>query len=374
MTNMEMQRTQFFFSGGGTGGHIYPALAIAEELARRHPKAQPVFFCSSRAVDARILARTAYEFFPLPAEGFSSNPIQAIRFGAQFLKSYAFAKQILQAVRRQAVVMGTGGFVSAPVILAAHSLKIPIYILNVDYVPGKANRLLARFAQNIFTQFSETADDLPKYKERFTAVGCPLRCSFAAPNPENARRTLGLDANKKILLVTGASSGSLSINQAMVRLLPKLADFTGRWQVVHLTGQAHYETMKAAAASAAIAYHIVDYFDEMADLYAASDIIIGRSGAVSVAEYAAAGRAAICLPYPYHKDKHQHLNASGLVNAGGAVIVEDIVGDVDTTAAVLLEALRNLMTNDTLRAQMAAAAGTCARLDAAAKIADRLLR
>ena len=133
MTGTTRQRTQFFFAGGGTGGHIYPALAVAAQLTRQQPAAEVVFFCSSRAVDARVLAGTGYEFLPLPAEGFSPHPVKAIRFGTQFLKSYYFARQILLAVRDEAVVIGTGGFVSAPVILAARTLKIPVCILNVDY-------------------------------------------------------------------------------------------------------------------------------------------------------------------------------------------------------------------------------------------------
>lgn len=373
MTNITRQRTQFFFAGGGTGGHIYPALAVADELLRQNPKAEAVFFCSSRAVDARILAKTAYEFFPLPAEGFSAHPLKAMRFAAQCLKSYYFAKQILLAVRDEAVVIGAGGFVSAPVILAARSLKIPVFIINVDAVPGKANRLLSRFARMVFVQYDDTMSCFKKARDKVVVTGCPLRQAFAAPNPDRARETLGLNPDKKILLVTGASSGSLSINQAMLKLSGQLAAFADNWQVVHLTGPLHYQAVSEAVTSSAIACHAVDYYDEMADLYAASDIIVGRSGAVSVAEYAASGRPAICLPYPYHKDKHQALNAAELVRAGGAVIVEDSVGDNDTTAAALMEILRELMADHARRIQMGKAARSTARPDAAEQIVKHLL-
>ena len=366
-------RRQFFFAGGGTGGHIYPALAVAAALTRQCPDAQAVFFCSSRAVDARVLAGQPYEFYPLPAQGFSPHPVRAIRFAAQFLKSYAFAKQILSAVRDEAAVIGTGGFVSAPVIGAARSLKIPIFIINVDFVPGKANRLLGRFAKQIFTQYPATTAYFKNDAHKVITAGCPLRAEFAAPNPDAARQALGLDAAKKTLLITGASSGSQSINQAMLTLLPELAAFAADWQAVHLTGQTHYQAVKEAAAHAAIAYHAVDYYDAMADLYAAADILVGRSGAVSCAEYAAAGKPTICLPYPYHKDKHQTLNASELVNAGGAIVVEDVIGDTDKTAAALWTALRELMGSDARRKQMAAAARSVARPDAAAQIARCLL-
>lgn len=373
MTNITRQRTQFYFAGGGTGGHIYPALAVAAELTRQQPQAESVFFCSSRAVDARVLANAGYEFFPLPAEGFSPHPVKALRFGAQFLKSYYFAKQILLGVRDEAVVVGTGGFVSAPVILAARSLKIPVCILNVDYVPGKANKLLSRCARTVFTQYDQTTAYFKNGQDKVVVTGCPLRTSFAAPNADRARQTLGLDPDKKVLLITGASSGSLSINQAMLALLDDLTPFAADWQVVHLTGQTHYQAVTQAAENAPIAYHTADYYDEMADLYAAADIIVGRSGAVSVAEYAAAGRPAVCLPYPYHKDKHQTLNASPLVDAGGAILVEDTIGDTQATAAALLAILRELMADAARRQQMANAARTVARPDAAKQIAKHLL-
>lgn len=366
-------RRQFFFAGGGTGGHLYPALAVAVELTRKAPDAQVVFFCSSRAVDARVLAGQPYEFYPLPAQGFSVHPVRATRFAAQFLKSYAFAKQILSAVRDEAVVIGTGGFVSAPVILAARSLKIPVYIINVDFIPGKANRLVGRFAKHIFAQYPATTAHFKQGSGKVITTGCPIRAEFCCPNPDAARYALGLDPNKKTLLITGASSGSQSINQAMLTLLGELASFAADWQVVHLAGQAHHAAVKEAAANAAIAYYAVDYYDAMADLYAVADIIVGRSGAVSVAEYAAAGKPTICLPYPYHKDKHQTLNALELVEAGGALIVEDVIGDTDKTAATLWAVLRELLGSDARRKQMAAAARSVARVDAAARIAARLL-
>jgi UDP-N-acetylglucosamine:LPS N-acetylglucosamine transferase len=143
--------------------------------------------------------------------------------------------------------------------------------------------------------------------------------------------------------------------------------------VVHLTGQTHFEAVRKATETAAMTYHTVDYFDAMADLYAAADIIVGRSGAVSIAEYAAAGRPAVCLPYPYHKDNHQYLNAAGLVRAGGAVIVEDVVGDTDKTASAMMAVLRELMSDQPRRQRMAAASRSVAHPDAAARIAEALL-
>jgi UDP-N-acetylglucosamine--N-acetylmuramyl-(pentapeptide) pyrophosphoryl-undecaprenol N-acetylglucosamine transferase len=177
-----------------------------------------------------------------------------------------------------------------------------------------------------------------------------LRSDFENPNPQKARDALGLDKNKKILLITGASSGSQNINRTACSLLDKLADFSSSWQVVHLTGRANFEQVKAAYAGAAISHKVVDYYDEMADLLAAAEVLIGRSGAVSVAEYAAAGVPSICMPYPYHRDMHQYLNAGKLVEAGAAIIVDD-VGDEKDRREWLWEELEPLLKDDKIRLQ-----------------------
>lgn len=370
---MATQQPHYIFAGGGTGGHLYPALAVAEQIKKQQPDAAIVFLCSRRAVDARVLSAYPYEFYPLPAEGFSANPLRAIRFFAMGFKSYGFVKQFLLPHRQRAVLIGTGGFVSAPAVLAAHSLQIPVWMINVDAVPGKANRFLARFARQIFTQFEQTAPYFGRFADKAVCVGCPIRPEFANPDPQRARQAIGLSERKHTLLVTGASSGALGINQAMLLLIEKLAAYAANWQVVHLTGQAHYPAVSQAVKNAAISYFPIDYYDQMADLYAASDIIIGRGGAVSAAEYAAVGKPVICLPYPYHKDQHQRLNMLPLADAGAAVIVEEAAGQPQQTAQRLWLALEPLLNDERRRAQMACAARQIAKCDAAAVIAKTVL-
>ncbi len=340
----------YFFAGGGTGGHIYPALAVADQVRKCQPDSAILYFSSSREIDARILSATDYEFLPLPAVGLSLSPRRLVHFYAQFVKSYHFVKHIMAPYRQDAVVIGTGGFVTAPVVMAARSLKIPVYLINVDSVPGKANRFLGRFAKKVFVQFEETAGFFKP--DRVEVTGCPLREGFQNPDKQKAIADLSLDANKKIVLVTGASSGSMNINNAMVSMLSELGQFADQWQIVHLTGQLHIDDVKAATADAEMAYHAVDYYDDMPSLLAAADIVVGRSGAVSVAEYAAAGKPAVCLPYPYHKDRHQFINAQILVDAGCAVIVEDRPDSPGQTANELLETLSDLMADDKKRAEM----------------------
>jgi UDP-N-acetylglucosamine--N-acetylmuramyl-(pentapeptide) pyrophosphoryl-undecaprenol N-acetylglucosamine transferase len=358
----------YFFAGGGTGGHIYPALAVAEQITKKADGSSMLFFCSSREIDARILSKSGYEFLPLPAVGFSKSPRQLFQFCMQLVKSYYFVKHILMAYRRNTVVIGTGGFVSAPVVFAAKALKIPVYLVNTDSVPGKANRLLARYARKVFVQFEQSQHHFPK--REVVVVGCPLRSDFQNPSRHKAFSDLALEEGKKVLLVTGASSGASNINDAMLSIMGELAEFSADWQVVHLTGVLHIDEVQRAIEGLDISYHAVDYYDDMASLLAAADVVIGRAGAVSVAEFAATGVPAVCLPYPYHKDNHQRKNAQVLVDVGAAVIVDDNTESPTRTANDLLIVLKDLLGNESKRTAMAACARDIGTTDAASKILD----
>lgn len=363
----------FVFAGGGTGGHLYPNLAIAEEIQQRLPQAEIIFFCSSREIDARIMSPTGLQFLPLPAVGFSASPIRAIRFFAQFVKSYYFVKQILYGFREGTRVIATGGFVSAPVVMAARSLKIPVYLLNVDSVAGKANRFLARYAKKIFLQFQQTDSSFANRKAQRIITGCPLRKDFINPDPASAIKEFGLDPSKKVLLVTGASSGAHNINQAVLSMLPDLDEFADSWQIVHLTGAALYEQVKQAAPDVSIAYHSIEYTHHMVNLLAAANLVIGRAGAVSIAEYIASGTPVICLPYPYHKDRHQYKNAQVLVDAGAAVIVDDNIDNPAQTAEDLYQEIVKVISNDALRKEMSCSYADLKKQKPASDILDAIL-
>jgi UDP-N-acetylglucosamine--N-acetylmuramyl-(pentapeptide) pyrophosphoryl-undecaprenol N-acetylglucosamine transferase len=277
----------YFFAGGGTGGHIYPAVAIAEQIIKLEADAEIHFFVSTRSIDSQILSKTNFKYTQLPAQSFSIQPGKLISFCSSFLKSYAIAKGTI-AESEKPIVIGVGGFVAAPVCLAGHKLKIPVALLNVDIVPGRANKIIARWADEIFVQFEDTTERFAKHKAKVSVLGCPLRNGFENPQPNRATEQLGLDRNKNVLLITGASSGSENINETVCLLLDRLADFADDWQLVHLAGFGNYDKVKEKYADAKIGYKVLRYFDDMADLLAAADLVIGRSGAVSVAEYAAA--------------------------------------------------------------------------------------
>jgi UDP-N-acetylglucosamine--N-acetylmuramyl-(pentapeptide) pyrophosphoryl-undecaprenol N-acetylglucosamine transferase len=361
----------FFFAGGGTGGHIYPAVAVAHQINDIDPSAKIHFFCSTRNIDKHIILQAGFEYTALPAVAFSIRPGKFIEFCKSMLKSYKIAKDKIRK-NWNIVVIGTGGFVSTPVCLAAHKHKIPVALLNVDIVPGRANKINARWADEIFVQFKETAEYFTRRKKKVSVVGCPIRSGFKNPQPDRAIEQLSLDRNKKVLLITGASSGSENINNAVCSLLDKMAAYADDWQIVHLTGRNNYEKVYSRYRDAKISNKVVSYFDDMPDLLAAADLVIGRSGAVSVAEYIAAAVPSICMPYPYHKDKHQYLNAGKLVEAGAAIIVDDLPDETDRSEW-LWEELEKLMKDKKARQVMAEGCRIIANPDADRKIAEQLL-
>ena len=370
---MEQRHTDkyFYFAGGGTGGHIYPAIPVAEQIAKIEPAAKIHFFCSSRSIDRRVLAPTGFGYTVLPARGLSFRLRELGGFCRSFVQSYRTAKQTIGQCEN-VVVVGVGGYVSAPVCLAAHRCKVPIALLNVDIVPGRANRVIARWADEVFVQFEETGRYFAHKKVKASVAGCPLRSGFRNPDPNEAIEQLNLDRDKKVLLVTGASSGSQSINKTVCSLLEKLDALADDWQIVHLAGPDNKEEVSSVYSAAKIRHKVLEYFDDMPNLLAVADLVIGRSGAVSVAEYAAAGAPSICMPYPHHKDRHQFLNAGKLVEAGSAVIVDDLPDEEDR-AQRLWEELERLMKDEKTREEMAAACRSIAGSDAELKIAEKLL-
>ncbi len=367
-----MDDVSFFFAGGGTGGHIYPLLSIAEQILVRRRDARIHFFHSTRSVDQRVFEKIPYGRTPLPATGLSFHPMKLLRFMSTFHRSYQQARSVM-AASPHPVVIGAGGFVAAPVCRAGSKLGAPVALINVDLLPGRANKLSARWANEIFVQFAESKDCFKHSRAVVSSVGCPLRSSFEHPDHEKAIAELGLDRNKHVLLITGASSGSMRINEAVCELLPQFGQFADRWQIVHLTGLDNYQMVLNRYNGAPIAHKVLDYYDNMADLFAATSLVVGRSGAVSVAEYAVAGVPSICMPYPHHKDKHQYLNAGKLVDVGAAVIVDD-VPDLQDRAEWLWEELEDLMSRDDKRREMSQACQQVAHPGAAAQIAERLLQ
>lgn len=355
-------------AGGGSGGHISPGLAVAERLVELDPNVKVIFACSQRAIDARMLTAAGAEFVALPAAPLSWRPLGLLRF----LRGFRAAKRLAAALicgRGVSDIITMGGFVAAPVVVAANSCKVPVMLVNLDSPPGKANRWMARRCQRIVSAIP--VDDPPGFAHE--VVGVPIRRSVLAPGDQRfCRRALGLDESKFTLLVTGASQGSRSVNQLVTMLAQRQTDSFRGWQVHHLAGAGEDEEVRAAYAAAGVDARVEPFTDRMGLAWGAADLAVSRAGANSVAEIQANAVPTLFLPYPWHKDRHQFRNAQPLIDAGAAMIVTDHVDD----AANLEDgghALLALMTDADRRAKMIAAARRSRPDDAALAIAKLVL-
>jgi len=368
-TGME-ERLRILFSGGGTGGHLYPGLTVAEVLKDRQGEAEIAFFLTRRNIDRQVLEGKPYTVHFEDARGFSWRPWTWPAFGLHLLTNQRRARQFLASFRPRAVV-GLGGFGSYPAVREAQKAGLPNFILNPDLKVGRANRRLAPGADAIFCQFTETMTELPAGRGRVEVVGCPVRSSLFGIDRREACDSLGLDPECKTLVVFGGGLGARSINRTFARLAARLDQF-GFWQVLHLTGKADFEEVRKAVATLGPRYRVRDYVDQMGQVYAAADVVVSRVGASTVAELTALGLPSVLMPYPFHRDRHQEHHARLLEEAGAAVMVHDRL-DVDRNCDALWQVLPQLMEDDGRRGRMADAARSLGHPKAAQSIASAIL-
>lgn len=360
-----MSNPHYVFAGGGTGGHLFPGVAVAEALWERDPEAGITFFTTTRGLDQELLGRTGFERIPQPVRPFTVHPLRMPGFFWNWRKSVRAARAWLKEMKARAV-LGLGGYAAGPAVVAAHSLGIRTAILNPDAIPGRANRYLARRADLVVLQWEASRKHFPP-GTNCQAFGCPIRAEFASARREEGRERFGLDADRPVLLVTGASQGARTVNRVMQRVWPEFLGQHTDWQLLHLSGWLDEEETRAAYAEARAEAKVLAFTHEMSLALAAADAVVSRAGASTLAELAAIGRPSILLPYPYHRDRHQHANAQVLVEAGAAVPVEDRL-EVEANRGPVLAALEQV-TDATVRTKMAQAAGKLGRPDAAGRVA-----
>ena len=362
----------YIFAGGGTGGHLYPALAVAERLQQARPGARIVFACSNRPIDRRVLDPLSHAVVPQPVRPLPRSLAAWPGFLAAWHRSRRQARAMI-ADLRPAAVLGLGGFAAAPVVTRAARAKLPVALLNPDALPGAANRMLAAAADAIFTQFDAAREHFPaRLRGRVKCVGCPVRSDLLSASRDDAIQHFGLRHDRKTLLVNGGSLGARSVNEAILAMLADLGGLADTWQVLHVTGPDRYAETAEKWDAAPLAAKPIAYCDRMDLAYAAADLALGRGGASTVAELAATATPAVIMPYPHHKDGQQHLNAAPLAAAGAAVVVEDRL-DPLANAATLRETLLPLMTTPARLETMHTHAATRAKPHAADAVAKWLL-
>ena len=359
-------------AGGGTGGHIYPNIAIAERIERLIPEAKILFVVSSRPSDATIMAKFRYPFVstditPLPPV---KKPWKLLGFAKRWLSASKQAADILRECNATCLVT-SGGFVSGPMMVAASRLSIPRAMLNLDAVPGKANRQLVRYAQEIYSVHA--CDLLPNAK----IVGLPLRAaSMGLQTPvEQAREALGLNPDKRTLFVTGATHGATSIIEAMIELIkiPEAREILSQWQILHQCGSYDVQALARAYDESKIQAKVVAFCDQMGLAWRSASLAISRAGAGSVAEAWANHTPTLFLPNPYHDDGHQRKNAAAMVASGAAKVLEDVINPIENSRA-LLAILRTYCAGPQEEATMRAALVDQTPVDGALDLANWCVR
>jgi len=359
----------YIFAGGGTGGHLYPGLAVAEALVPMRPASRIVFACSDRQVDRRILDPTPHAIVPQPVRPLPRGAGEVLPFLRAWLRSSAQARAMVRDLRPTAG-LGLGGFAAGPLIKTAATASIRTALLNPDAAPGKANKYLAGFVDAIFTQFDSAADAFAaRQRHKIRCVGCPVRPRLLAGDRAEAIRRFGLLADRRTLLIFGGSLMSASINQSVAALAGELASLAAEWQVLHVAGKAA-EAKCTEAYGGKIHACTLEYCDRMDLAYAAADLAVCRGGASTMAELAATGTPAIILPYPHHRDRQQQRNAAAFVRAGAGILVDDT--NVPANVAALRTTLVPLMADAGRLETMRQAAARLARPHAAQAVANWL--
>jgi UDP-N-acetylglucosamine--N-acetylmuramyl-(pentapeptide) pyrophosphoryl-undecaprenol N-acetylglucosamine transferase len=317
-------RNAILFAGGGTGGHIFPSLAVAEQIEAIAGDAAPPmhFVCSQRPLDADLLTKHGRSFTALPIEGLPSSPAKLLRFFMQFRRSMKLVRKLV-IEQHYSTIVAMGGFVSGPAIYAGGGARARTILVNLDAVAGKANRRLAPRSQIVCS-----VHDVPELGEGVEPIGYPLRqAALATQSKQAARQALGLRPDVRTLLITGASQGAESINLAMIELAHrgKLAG----WQVLHLAGAGNEAAVRDAYEQAGVCGVVLPFLDQMGQAWSAADLAISRAGAGSAAEVLANAVPTIFLPYPYHEDEHQRINVDPMGRAGAAAVLHD---DIDPVA------------------------------------------
>lgn len=359
------------FAGGGTGGHIFPALAIAEAIASDSHKAETqaeaagpirrLVIGADRTLDIELLTSAQQRgdieaFATIPARPFGLRPRALARlardWGTCVRESRLLIRDERERTGRSPVIVAMGGYVSAPPVRAAMTEKCPVVLVNLDAVPGKANRWIAHRADQRFVVGRDGSAFEPMDSVAINPIVRAQIISHASP--AEARAHFGLDPDRPTLLVTGGSLGARTINRFMIACVQAHADAfqANGWQVLHQCGPDDAETLRSAYAAQRVPAVVTHRLEDMGAAWAGADLAVCRAGAGTVAEVWATRTPAIFLPYPFHKDAHQRVNAAILTDAGAGVLGQDLIEPGDNVRANGAE-LRSLLTDPARRAGLA---------------------
>ena len=352
------QLDRVIFTGGGTGGHLYPGLALVEELQHRNSDFQPLFIGSERGIELRILKEAGYHHRPLPIRPSTDLKQAPFSFLWSYWKARRQAQHWIQRFQPQ-VVVGLGGFASVPVVQAAQSLEIPTVLLEQNTIIGRANRLLAKRATCVCHSFSESLPTKePTNKHRLT--GNPVRREVSELT-ESERK----NDSVRTILILGGSQGAQAVNRMWLSAVKVLKGQFESRQILHQSGEYDCEMVRETYRDMGLSSITEPFFEVLPTLYRQADLVISRAGATTLAELACAGLPAILIPYPNSIGNHQQKNAKHFEQAGAALIASQ---SEDPTSPELAELVKELL--DGSLAEMQSSMRSLARPDAARHVVD----
>jgi UDP-N-acetylglucosamine--N-acetylmuramyl-(pentapeptide) pyrophosphoryl-undecaprenol N-acetylglucosamine transferase len=341
-------------AGGGTGGHLFPGLAVADALGQRR-RCNVTFVGSSHGIETRVVPKRGYSLRTLPVRALRGQGPMALAASVLRLPaSLLAARRIVREVRPD-LLIGVGGYASAPTVVAGWSGRTPTVLLEQNAHPGATNRVLARFADRICVAFPESTRYFPA--ERTTLTGNPVR------PPVGLAKERGEGFS---VLIFGGSAGAHRLNEVGVEAMGLMAETGEVPRIVHQTGEADLEWVRGEYLARGLEADVRSFIDDMAAAYAAADLIVCRAGATTLAEITALGKAALLVPYPYAADDHQRKNAESLVERGAALMILDR----ELSPSRLAEAITGLRAAPERLATMARNARAVGRPDAADRVAD----
>jgi UDP-N-acetylglucosamine--N-acetylmuramyl-(pentapeptide) pyrophosphoryl-undecaprenol N-acetylglucosamine transferase len=360
------------FAGGGTGGHLFPGIALAEELRRRDATTRSVFVGSERTIEATIAAEHHLEHRILSVESLLTLKRNPWRFVSRSWQAWRNASRLLSELKPSAVI-GLGGFASAPLVWEAKRHGIPIILLEQNVIPGKTTRWLSRYADFVCVSFNETISRLASARS-VIVTGTPVRSQIASIASTNLAFVGGNSTSvvQPELLILGGSQGAESLNEAVVTTVQQLKALFDDWKIVHQTGPRDVNRVRQAYQQIGAKADVEPFFNNLSSYLATASLVVSRAGATSLAELACAGLPMILLPYPFAAEDHQRANAQYFVDHHAAMMVTH--GKTpDLTANDLRPVLENLIRNQQQRQTMGRFAQSLALPNAANQIANIIL-
>ena len=346
-------------AGGGTGGHLFPGIALAEEVVTRRAGNAVVFAGTARGLEARVVPQAGYPLELLQAQGLKGKGFLGLLKGLLALP-LAFVQSFRILLRqRPDVVVGVGGYASGPVVLAAWLMGIPTAVQEQNALPGFTNKVLGKVVKVVFTSFPEAERFFPAGKVRL--IGNPIRRKLMDNYLRSSVAHEGFN-----VLVFGGSLGAKALNARMIEALDSLTDLKEQLSFVHQTGKADVETVREAYKSRGFRAQVSEFIEDMSAAYAGAELVVCRAGATTLAELTVCKKASILVPFPYATDNHQEVNALSLVNVGAAVMLRES----ELTGEKLAAQIRELKENPERRRQMEKRAGLMGRPEASKELAD----